>query len=161
MSVVNDNFKGEMKKLADSGVNFCLEEYGSGYTDISSVYDLPISMIKINKSVLRAAVRNEKARVTMESTLELAHELSMKTAVSGVEDERYYNLIPDMPCDYATGNYFFEQLDEDFLKTERRLRTNDGQLSFGFCCCGHNRHDFRFHVDKEEIGTSFLYILSQ
>ncbi|MEE5989879.1 MAG: Oxygen sensor protein DosP [Firmicutes bacterium ADurb.Bin354] len=113
MSVVNDNFKGEMKKLADSGVNFCLEEYGSGYTDISSVYDLPISMIKINKSVLRAAVRNEKARVTMESTLELAHELSMKTAVSGVEDERYYNLIPDMPCDYATGNYFFEQLDEE------------------------------------------------
>ena len=108
-----EDILSEAQSLADSGVNFCLEEYGSGYTDISSVYDLPISMIKINKSVLRAAVRNEKARVTMESTLELAHELSMKTAVSGVEDERYYNLIPDMPCDYATGNYFFEQLDEE------------------------------------------------
>ncbi|MCR5209616.1 MAG: EAL domain-containing protein [Lachnospiraceae bacterium] len=117
MSVVSEDFKAEMKKMADCGVNFCLEEYGSGYTDISSVYDMPISMIKINKSVLRAAVVNEKAKVTMESTLELAHELDMKTVVSGVEDEKYYNMIPGMPCDFATGNYFFEQLDEEgFLR---------------------------------------------
>jgi EAL domain-containing protein (putative c-di-GMP-specific phosphodiesterase class I) len=56
---------------------------------------------------------NGKAGITMRSSLELAHDLGMDTMVSGIEDEGYYKMIKDADCDYATGNYFYEQLDAE------------------------------------------------
>ena len=106
-------FKKTMFDLDKSGVCFCLEEYGSGFTDIAMVYEMPVKVIKINRSVVKAAMTNGKAGITMRSSLELAHDLGMDTMVSGIEDEEYYKMIKDADCDYATGNYFYEQLDAE------------------------------------------------
>ena len=81
---------------------------------------MPFSILMVNQAVMHAAMGNEKARITMDSTLAMARDLSMMTMVAGINDDKMFNVISDMACDFAIGNYFFEQLDgEEFLKVAR------------------------------------------
>ena len=108
------------------GGRFCLEEYGGGYTDISTIYDMPIDVISINRRVVADAVSNKSAKLAMESAIDLAHCLDMRTMVSWINDAEYYSMIESVDCDYATGSYFFEQLDEQgFI---RALAANDESI---------------------------------
>lgn len=121
-------FKQNINEMHEAGIKFCLEDYGSGFTSIASVYEMPFSILMVNQAVMHAAMRNEKARITMDSTLAMARDLSMMTMVAGINDDKMFNVISDMACDFAIGNYFFEQLDgEEFLKVARiSAEENDG-----------------------------------
>ena len=107
-----ESFRKTIKNLDEMGGRFCLEEYGGGYTDISTIYDMPIDMIQINRKVLADAVSNKSAKIAMESAMDLAHHLNMKTMVGGINDAEYYSMIESTDCDYVTGAYLFEQLDD-------------------------------------------------
>ncbi|MCR5249827.1 MAG: EAL domain-containing protein [Lachnospiraceae bacterium] len=117
VSTATQSFKQSVTELQKTGVRICLEDYGSGFTNISSIFEMPFSVLKINRSVIRAALKNDKARITMDSTLKMARELDMMTMVEGIDDEAYFEMIRDMACDLAKGNFFYEQLVEDeFLR---------------------------------------------
>ena len=73
---------------------------------------MPIDVISINRRVVADAVSNKSAKLAMESAMDLAHRLNMETMVSGINDAEFYSMIESTDCDYATGGYFFEQLDE-------------------------------------------------
>ncbi len=121
-----ESFRRTIKHLDEMGGRFCLEEYGGGYTDISTIYDMPIDVISINRRVVADAVSNKSAKLAMESAMDLAHCLDMRTMVSGINDAEYYSMIERVDCDYATGSYFFEQLDEQgFI---RALAANDESI---------------------------------
>ncbi|MBR1470319.1 MAG: EAL domain-containing protein [Lachnospiraceae bacterium] len=126
VSKASKGFKENLAKLSGDGLRFCLEDYGSGFTSITSIFELPFSVLKVNKSVMQATMFNEKARITMDSTLAMARELSMMTMVEGIDEEAHFKLISDMACDLAKGNYFFEQLDEEeFLRVLRMSEEKD------------------------------------
>lgn len=110
-------FRKNMYDMEMEGVRFCLEEYGNGYTNLATIYELPIRALKINRSVMRASMDNEKAKVTVGATMDMAHDLALQTMVSGIDDKKYYEMIESLDVDYATGKYFYEQLDEEtFMK---------------------------------------------
>lgn len=110
-------FRKNMYDMEMEGVRFCLEEYGNGYTNLATIYELPIRTLKINRSVIRASMDNEKAKVTVGATIDMAHDLALQTMVSGIDDKKYYEMIESLDVDYATGKYFYEQLDEEtFMK---------------------------------------------
>ena len=111
VSTATDVFRENMLELSEKGIKFCLTGYGSGYTNISNIYDLPFSLIKFSKSFVQSALNNEKARITLECTLALSRELYMMTIVPGIVDGDYFDMISEMSCDYAEGKYFYEQLD--------------------------------------------------
>lgn len=111
VSMATDVFRENMLELSEKGVKFCLTGYGSGYTNISNIYELPFSLIKFSRSFVQSSLTNEKARITLECTLALSRELYMMTIVPGIADSDYFDMISDMSCDYAEGKYFYEQLD--------------------------------------------------
>ncbi|MBR5421075.1 MAG: EAL domain-containing protein [Lachnospiraceae bacterium] len=127
VSTATPRFKESINALEQQGVRFCLEDYGSGFTSISSSFELPFSFMRINRSVIRSALGNEKARITMDSTLTMARELNLMTVVEGIDDENVFRMIKDMACDLARGNYFYEQLqEEEFLKLLQELSGTEG-----------------------------------
>ena len=113
VSKASKAFKENLTRMGSEGLRFCLEDYGSGFTSITSIYELPFSVLKVNKSVMQATMSNEKARITMDSTLWMARDLSMMTMVEGIDEENQFTLISDMACDLAKGKYFFDQIDEE------------------------------------------------
>ena len=126
VSTAGSDFKESVAELEKTGVRICLEDYGSGFTSITSIFEMPFSVLKINQSVIKAAMGNDKARITMECTLTMARELDMMTMVEGIDDKEYFNMIENMACDLAKGNYFYEQLIEDEFLEVIQLKVPKG-----------------------------------
>lgn len=115
-------------ELVRRGVRFCLDDYGSGYTNIASVYELPFSIMKLNSSIIKDALQNDKAKITLEYTLMLAKSLHMKTMLEGLEEKQHMDMVLQMPCDYVKGRYFYEQMDEEaFMALLSETKGPDGK----------------------------------
>ncbi len=98
------------------GVSLSLDDYGTGYSNISYLYNLPFMLMKIDKSLLWAADTNEKADITLRNTFRMARKLHMKVVMEGVETEEQIRKLLGLECDYFQGYYFSKPVKgEDFL----------------------------------------------
>lgn len=95
-----------MNRFVDNGVDLSLDDYGTGYSNISYLYHLPFSFVKIDKSILWSSDKNEKANITLSNIFGMAKKLNMRVVVEGVETEAHIKKLLDMNCDYFQGYYF-------------------------------------------------------
>lgn len=100
-----------MPRLQNKGFTFILCEYGSGYSNIAAIYNLPFKNISIDGNVVRAAYESKNSRIILRKTLELAKKLDMQLILTGIIDPKYFEMLKYFPCDYACGSYFLENLD--------------------------------------------------
>ncbi len=99
------------------GVSLSLDDYGTGYSNISYLYNLPFMLMKIDKSLLWSADENKKADITLRNTFRMAQKLHMKVVMEGVETEDQIRKLLDLNCDYFQGYYFAKPAKgEDFIK---------------------------------------------
>lgn len=110
-----DTIKEITAQLREEGFKFCLDDYGSGFTNLASIYELSFDIIKISNSVMKEAASNTKARITLESTFDLAKDLGMHTVVGGIDSEEYFEIITKAGCQYALGEYFLVNISEKEL----------------------------------------------
>lgn len=106
-----------MKKLLGENSSFSLDDYGSGYSNINYVLDLPISLIKYDKNMIWSYFDNEKGRVILNYTVNMTKELNLKSLAEGVETEEQYEQIKQLAIEYTQGFYFSKPLSPDeFVK---------------------------------------------
>lgn len=105
-----------MNEKNEEGFVFILSEYGSGYSNMSAIYDMPISGLTIDGNVVRAAFENKRARVALINTLKLAAKLNLGAAMSGINDKKYFDMLQFFECQYAFGPFFMDDLNtKDFV----------------------------------------------
>lgn len=104
-----------MYRLRKRGVTFSLDDYGTGYANISYILNLPFEMVKIDKTLLWQCMDNEKAVIALKSSMDMIHDLGMKIIVEGVENEEMIAVLNDMPCDFQQGYYYAKPLKEEEL----------------------------------------------
>lgn len=95
-----------INKFSKMGVSLSLDDYGTGYSNISYIYNLPFNYMKIDKSTLWSAVKNPQAKITLINTVDMAKKLNIQTIVEGVETEEQIELLRSLKCDYFQGYYF-------------------------------------------------------
>lgn len=106
-----------MRSLSGQNATFALDDYGSGYTDLNYIMDLPFSLIKLDKSIVHAGFNTAEGRIAMESTIALIKRLNRNIVAEGVETQEQAALLTNLGCDYLQGFYFSRPLNEvDFLK---------------------------------------------
>ena len=88
------------------GVSLSLDDYGTGYSNISYLYNLPFLFMKVDKSILWSAGENEKADIILRNTFRMANRLHMKVVMEGVETEEQIRKLLELKCDYFQGYYF-------------------------------------------------------
>lgn len=123
-----DTLKTLMPKLAEKGFRFCLEDYGSGFTNLASVYELPFNVLMVSSHVVAGVFENEKAAITFRKTIELAGKLDMKTMIGGVDSIDYFNLINTTDCNYAKGSYFLDNVGKEELIEILGVQKNDSNM---------------------------------
>lgn len=112
-----DALTKNMSVLSSCGITFALDDYGTGYSNISYVYNLPFSCIKIDKSILWSAIDNPKAYITLKNTFSMIKQLRMQIVMEGVETEEQIQKLLELKCDYFQGFYFSKAIpEEDFVK---------------------------------------------
>ena len=100
--------------LKDSGFTFSLDDYGTGYSNITYMYDMPFTIIKIDKSILWKALHPEtgegqrNAVIYLENTIRMLKDMNYCVLVEGVETKEQKKLLEDLRCDYLQG-YFFSK----------------------------------------------------
>ena len=95
------------------GVSLSLDDYGTGYSNISYLYDMPFMIMKIDKSILWSAETNKKADITLENTYRMANKLNLKVVQEGVETEEQIKKLLRLGCDYFQGYYFSKPVEEE------------------------------------------------
>ena len=94
-----------LRELRALGVRVALDDFGTGYSSLSYLKDLPIDILKIDRSfIMNLQERNN--RVILVAIISMAHALGMKVVAEGVEDEEHIVFLRTEGCDLFQGYCF-------------------------------------------------------
>lgn len=106
-SVVEDP-EAAIKLLAefkDYGMKISIDDYGTGYSSLAQLKQLPVHELKIDKSFIQDLENDEDDQIIVRSTIELAHNMGLHVVAEGIEDEFSLNWLSDNGCELAQGYY--------------------------------------------------------
>lgn len=114
-----------VSELKNSGFKFSLDDYGTGYSNVMSVFSMDLDIIKIDKSILWSAVDNKLGRILLENTVSMIKQMNRKILVEGIENDQHLQLLREVGVDYLQGFYFSKPLPKDeFLKLINSKKTS-------------------------------------
>ncbi len=104
-----------MQALADRGIEFAIDDYGTGYSSMTYLSRLPVSELKIDRSFI-ADMESEISHFTIvQSTINLASNLGLRVVAEGCETRNSVNILTDLNCDALQGYYFSRPVPIDEL----------------------------------------------
>lgn len=105
-----------LTELLNAGIKISLDDFGTGFSSLSHLSDLPISGIKLDRAFV-SPLADEGAQAHIAAAMvALAKQLGLETTAEGVEDFRCMEKIKQLGCDRVQGYYFARPLAlEDLL----------------------------------------------
>ena len=95
-----------LSKFRDSGFVVEMDDFGSGYSSLNQLKDMPLDVLKIDMKFLSKAQDNAKAETILRNVLRLSSDLGLFSLTEGVETEDQYKMLNDMGCNLFQGYYF-------------------------------------------------------
>ncbi len=112
-----------VEALIKEKYSFSLDDYGIGYSNIKRAIDLPLSLVKIDKSIVDI-VETPVGRTIIRNTIKMMHDVGFKIVCEGVETESQYRILDELDCDYIQGFYFARPMQKEafisFLQEKNR-----------------------------------------
>jgi EAL domain-containing protein (putative c-di-GMP-specific phosphodiesterase class I) len=110
-AVKNYSFaRSQLLQLQALGIKISLDDFGTGYSSLSCLNDLPIDILKIDRSFIQQN-RWEMVQII----LMLAHRLGLLAIAEGVETVEQYRQLQVLGCDYGQGYFFSRPLSPDSM----------------------------------------------
>jgi len=100
-----------LEGLSDMGLRIAIDDFGTGYSSLTSLKNLPVSTIKIDKSFVMAMDDDNSDAAIVKSTIQLGRNLGLEVVAEGVETPNAWARLADMGCDLAQGYYLSRALD--------------------------------------------------
>lgn len=88
---------------AKAGATVSIDDYGTGQSSLVYLKRLPVQELKLDRAFVKGVAENQKGRMLVRSTVDLAHNLGLKLTAEGVEDDETLNVIKLLGCDSAQG----------------------------------------------------------
>ncbi len=98
----------QLQALKDLGLRIALDDYGTGYSSLHRLAKLPVDIVKIDKSFIDQLTVNDVGRAAVQSVIDVAKTLAMKTVAEGVERPDQRVALQELQCDYVQGYLFAE-----------------------------------------------------
>lgn len=92
-----------MEQLRELGIEFELDDFGAGHSSLSALHQLPLSVLKIDRSFLAPRGSNRDYTAVMSAVVKLAHNLGMKVTAERVETPKQLAQMIAMQCDFVQG----------------------------------------------------------
>ena len=102
MDRVLDIIKG-IKKL---GPRIALDDFGTGYSSLNYIKQLPLDIIKVDKTFIDDIAEDEYAQAFIKLIVELSDTIDTSIIVEGVENENQLNILKELGVDYIQGFYY-------------------------------------------------------
>lgn len=107
----NKSAAANLKRLRDKKVQVFLDDFGVGYSSLSTLRDFRFDKVKIDKDFTRSIEygQNPSSRI-IQAILLMAKSLGIKVVAEGIENQRQARFLSSFLCDEGQGNYFSEPL---------------------------------------------------
>jgi len=120
-SIKDDRIKKLAKELKEAGFVIHMDDFGTGFSSLSSINMLPIDVVKIDKSLIDY-IGDEGGEELLKHSISLAHFKKYKVIAEGVETEEQYKFLKSIDCDMIQGYYFAKPMSyEDLVELFRKL----------------------------------------
>ena len=96
-----------------AGYSVAIDDFGSGLSSLQFVKDVPVDVVKIDRSLLSKNCENEKERAVLESIFYFAHRLNLMTVAEGVETKEQLGFLRTCSCGRIQGFLFAKPMPKE------------------------------------------------
>lgn len=105
-----------MKTLMDYGISFSLDDFGTGQSNLNYIVEMPVNIVKFDRSMTSAYFENGKAKYVMDAAMHMIHGLKLQIVSEGIETKEQFDTMKELGINYIQGYYFSKPLPaEEFL----------------------------------------------
>ena len=104
-------------RLSEAGFSFSLDDFGTGYSNLMRTIELPISIIKLDKSLIAPATKSARAYNALGDIVRMNKEMGYESVVEGVETAEESVMVREMGCEHIQGFYYAKPMTKrEFLQ---------------------------------------------
>jgi diguanylate cyclase (GGDEF)-like protein len=98
-----DDIRGFVTRLKSFGSRIAIDDFGAGYTSFRNLRKLGVDIVKIDGAFVQNIVRSADDRAFVQTLIDLARRLEIKTVAEWVQDEESATMLRDWGCDFIQG----------------------------------------------------------
>ena len=102
-----------MLKMSEKDILIAIDDFGSGYSSMHRLLELPIDYMKIDGEYIREAVTNKKYQDIIKNILNIAKSLNIRSIAESVETKEQAEFLKKNGCDYVQGYYYHKPMKPD------------------------------------------------
>ena len=115
--------KGILDELSSYGVRIALDDFGIGYSSLNYLLNLPVNVLKFDRSMTKKSVDSEKQYALLKAMIQMADINQMDVVAEGVETKEEWKMLTSTSASYIQGFYYSKPLPEE--KLMQFLRDNN------------------------------------
>lgn len=101
-----DKILSDINKFTKKGIRFALDDFGTGYSSLGNILNLPIDIIKIDKSFIKNIESDKKSIEIIYLILKMCERLELEVIIEGVETKSQLDILSDINGFNIQGYYF-------------------------------------------------------
>jgi EAL domain-containing protein (putative c-di-GMP-specific phosphodiesterase class I) len=106
-----------LERLKALGVSIAIDDFGTAYSSLSRIKQLPIDRIKMAMEFVHGISVSEKDEAIAKIIINLAANLGLKVIAEGVETEYQFEFLKSRVCDEVQGFYFYKPMPASDVET--------------------------------------------
>jgi EAL domain-containing protein (putative c-di-GMP-specific phosphodiesterase class I) len=99
----DERLHSDLAELKSIGVRLAIDDFGTGYSSLSYLRDLPIDVVKMDRSFVEGIADSDQRLALAEGIVQIARTLSLEVVAEGIETEVQRDLLASMGCHYGQG----------------------------------------------------------
>ena len=107
---------GILQKLRDIGVGLSVDDYGTGYSSMAYLKNLPVDELKIDRVFVKGLTTDPRDAILVQSAIDLGHNLGLSVLAEGVEDETTLTALKTLGVDAVQGFHLARPMPENLLQ---------------------------------------------
>ena len=123
LAAQDDVVQATLREIRALGVALSLDDFGTGYSSLSCLHELPVNVVKIDRSFVIEAMDSDYHRVMIEATIRMAQTLGLTTVAEGIETPEQAVLMKHLGCGKGQGYLYSPPLTAEALGQWARERS--------------------------------------
>ena len=105
--------KSALMRLRALGVRLGVDDFGAGHSSLASLRDLPVDVLKMDRSFVRGVDRRSDAPEIVRTVLAMARQLGLQLVAEGIETDAQLAVMRSLGCEFGQGYVFAAPLDPE------------------------------------------------